>query len=220
MVYQVRLLKGIFEPQRSRYQLQNAEAVSRFGWKLVLLYFLSVIVFSVAGYFGIGSESFSKEITRLNGSEYEVGKLLIVSGNMIAGIFYSSIYIFLSSLFFWVVADIPYKKIVIVQMVVFCLQLLEKVLLIPIFVLFDINYDANPFSLGVISQYFFRNDYFIHFFSEVTIFQILIIALQYYYLKIFTERSKSFVLSMIILFYIASWFVKAFLAYIQVGVFV
>ena len=28
MVYQVRLLKGILEPYRSRYQLQNAEAVT------------------------------------------------------------------------------------------------------------------------------------------------------------------------------------------------
>ena len=220
MIYQVRLLKGIFEPQRSRYQLQNAEAVTRIGWKLILLYFLSILVFAVGGYFGIGSESFSKNITKMDAGEFETGKLLIVIGNMIAGIFYPTIYVFLSSLFFWVVADIPYIKTVIVQMILFSLLMLEKILLIPIFVLMDIGHDANPFSLGVISQYFIRSDYFIHFFSEITIFQILIISLQYYYLKIFTERSKAFVFLMIILFYIALWFVKAFLAYIQVGVFV
>ncbi|MFJ7832494.1 hypothetical protein ACIQXU_20095 [Peribacillus sp. NPDC097284] len=220
MIYQVRLLKGIFEPQRSRYQLQNAEAVTRLFWKLIGLYFLSVLVFSVSGYFGIGSESFSKNITKMDVSEFETGKLLIVIGNMIAGLFYPSIYIFLASLFFWVVLDIPYIKTVIVQMITLSLYLLEKVLLIPLFVLMDIGHDANPFSLGVISQYFIRSDYFIHFFSEITIFQILIISLQYYYLKVYTERSKAFVLSMIILFYIASWFAKAFLAYLQVGVFV
>lgn len=220
MIYQVRLLKGIFEPQRSRYQLQNAEAVTRLFWKLIGLYFLSVLVFSVSGYFGIGSESFSKNITKMDVSEFETGKLLIVIGNMIAGLFYPSIYICLASLFFWVVLDIPYIKTVIVQMITFSLLLLEKVLLIPLFVLMDIGHDANPFSLGVISQYFIRSDYFIHFFSEITIFQILIISLQYYYLKVYTERSKAFVLSMIILFYIDSWFAKAFLAYLQVGVFV
>ncbi|MBK5485898.1 hypothetical protein JFV29_29445 [Peribacillus sp. TH16] len=84
MVYQVRLLKGILEPHRSRYQLQNAEAVTRLGWKLLLLYFLSFIVFAVEGYFGVGSESFSKEITKMDSSEFEMGKLLIVGGNIIA----------------------------------------------------------------------------------------------------------------------------------------
>ncbi|MGE7604876.1 hypothetical protein ACQKL5_20780 [Peribacillus sp. NPDC097675] len=220
MIYQVRLLKGIFEPKRSRYQLQNAEAVTRIGWKLLLLYFLSILVFAVGGYFGIGSESFSKNITEMDAEEFETGKLLVLIGNMVAGIFYPTIYVFLSSLFFWVVADIPYIKTVIVQMILFSLHMLEKILLIPLFVLMDIGNDANPFSLGVVSQYFIRSDYFIHFFSEVTIFQILIISLQYYYLKIYTERSKAFVFSMIILFYIALWFAKAFLAYLQVGVFV
>lgn len=220
MVYQVRLLKGIFEPQRSRYQLQNAEAVTRLGWKMLLLYVLSLIVFTVSAYFGVGTESYSKQITGMNPAEFEAGKSLVVVGNIIAGLMYPTIYLFLASLFFWLVGDIPYTKILIVQMVLLVLSLIEKVLLIPIFVMMDIGNDANPFSLGVISQYLMRNEYFIHFFSEVTIFQILIMALQYYYLKTFTERSKSFVLIMIILFYIASWFVKAFLAYIQVGVFI
>lgn len=218
MVYQVRLLKGIFEPQRSRYQLQNAEAVTRIGWKLLLLYIMSLIVFTAGSYFGIGTDSYSKQITNMSPAEFEAGRLLVVVGNMIAGIMFPTLYLFLASLFFWMVGDISYIKTLIVQMILLVVALMEKVLLIPIFVMMDIGYDANPFSLGVISQYFLRNEYFIHFFSEVTIFQILIMAMQYYYLKTFTERSKSFVLIMIILFYIATWFVKAFLAYLQVGV--
>ncbi|MGG3495437.1 hypothetical protein ABES08_06380 [Peribacillus simplex] len=220
MVYQVRLLKGILEPHRSRYQLQNAEAVTRLGWKLLFLYFLSIIVFAIGGYFGIGSESFSKEITKMSVNEFEAGKFLILSGNIIASLIYPSIYIFLAALFFWIVTDIPYIKLVIVQMIIFGLQLLEKALLIPLFVLMDIGNDSNLFSLGVIGQYFLRSDYFIHFFSEITIFQFLIIALQYFYFKEFSQRNNYLVLVMIVLFYLATWFVKAFLAYIQVGVFV
>lgn len=220
MVYQVGLLKGILEPYRSRYQLQNAEAVTKLGLKLIFIYFLSLIVFAVGGYFGIGSESISKEITKMSANEFEAAKLLILSGNIITGIIHPSIYIFLAALFFWIVTDIPYIKLVIVQMILFGLQLVEKTLLIPLFVLMDIGSDANPFSLGIISQYFLRSDYFIHFFSEITIFQFLIIALQYFYLKEFTERNNYLVLLMIVLFYLATWFVKAFLGYIQVGVFV
>ncbi|WP_057915621.1 hypothetical protein [Peribacillus muralis] len=220
MVYQVRLLKGIFEPYRCRYQLQNAEAVTRFGSKLLLLYFLSLIVFTVAGYFGIGSESFSKHISTMSVTEFETGKLLIMGGNMIVGLIYPSLYIFLASLYFWIVADIPYLKLVVVQMTLFCLLLLEKVLLIPLFILLDIGNDGNPFSFGVISQHFLSSDYFIHVFSEISIFQFFIIFLQYFYLKGFSERNKYFIFLMIGLFYLATWFVKAFLAYIHVGVFV
>ncbi len=175
MVYQVRLLKGILEPHRSRYQLQNAEAVTKLGLKLLFLYFLSLIVFTIGGYFGIGSESFSKEITEMSAEEFEAAKLLILSGNIITSIIDPSIYIFLSALFFWIVTDIPYIKLVIVQMILFVLQLVEKTLLIPLFVLKDIGSDANPFSLGIISQYFLRSDYFINFFSEITIFNLLLL---------------------------------------------
>jgi hypothetical protein len=119
MVYQVRLLKGILEPYRSRYQLQNAEAVTKLGLKLLFLYFLSLIVFAIGGYFGIGSESFSKEITTMSANEFEAAKLLILSGNIITGILAPSIYIFLAALFFWIVTDIPYIKLVIVQMILF-----------------------------------------------------------------------------------------------------
>ncbi|AOH52994.1 hypothetical protein ABE28_001320 [Peribacillus muralis] len=220
MVYQVRLLKGIFEPYRSRYQLQNAEGVTRLGSKLLLLYFLSLLVYAVGGYFGIGSESFSKQITTMSVDEFEAGKLLIMGGNMLAGLLYPSLYILLSSLYFWIVADVPYIKVVIVQMILFCLQILEKVLLIPFFILLDIGNDANPFSFGVISQHFLRNDYFIHVFSEITIFQFLIIFLQFYYIRGLSDRNKYLIFLMIGLFYLATWFAKAFLAYIHVGVFV
>jgi hypothetical protein len=156
----------------------------------------------------------------MSANEFEAVKLLILSGNIITGIIDPSIYIFLAALFFWIVTDIPYIKLVIIQMILFGLQLVEKILLIPLFVLMDLGSDANPFSLGIISQYFLRSDYFIHFFSEITIFQFLFIALQYFYLKEFTERNNYLVLLMIVLFYLATWFVKAFLGYIQVGVFV
>ncbi|MFJ7756418.1 hypothetical protein ACQKGI_23925 [Peribacillus muralis] len=220
MVYQVRLLKGIFEPYRSRYQLQNAEGVTRLGSKLLLLYFLSLLVYSAGGYFGIGSESFSKQITTMSVNEFEAGKLLIMGGNMLAGLLYPSLYILLSSLYFWIAADVPYIKVVIVQMILFCLQILEKVLLIPFFILLDIGNDGNPFSFGVISQHFLRNDYFIHVFSEITIFQFLIIFLQFYYIRGLSDRNKYLIFLMIGLFYLATWFAKAFLAYIHVGVFV
>ena len=185
-----------------------------------MLYVVSILIFGCYGFLGIGSESFSKELLKLGTSEFEMGKVLILVGNLVAGIVYPTVYMFLIALFLWVLTDIEYLKLLIVQMIVFTLQLVEKILLVPFFVFLHLNYDANPFSLGVISQYFTSNEYVIHFFSEVTIFQVLIIAIQYYYLHKFTERNKYMVLLAIILSYFILWLVNALLAYIKVGVFV
>ncbi|MBR8644142.1 hypothetical protein KEH51_04060 [[Brevibacterium] frigoritolerans] len=64
MVYQVGLLKGILQPYRSRYQLQNAEAVTKLGLKLIFIYFLSLIVFAVGDIWGLVQNHFPKKSRR------------------------------------------------------------------------------------------------------------------------------------------------------------
>lgn len=219
MIYQVRLAKGLFSSEKTRYQLHNSEAVTQIKGKIILLYIASILIFGLYGFLGIGSESFSKELLKLSVHEFEMGKMLVLAGNFIAGIVYPSVYLFLMALFLWAVTDIEYIKLLIVQMIVFILQLLEKVVMLPFFTFLDLNQDANPFSLGVISQYFIANEYIIHLFSEVTLFQVLVIAIQYYYLKSFTEKNKNKILLMIIVSYLIVWLVNALLAYIKVSVF-
>ncbi len=220
MTYQVKLVKGLLAPERNRYHLQKAEAVTHLKRKLILLYLFSILVFGLYGFLGIGSESFSKELLKLGTSEFEMGKLFILAGNLVAGIVYPSVYLFLISLFLWVLTDINYLKLLIVQMIVFILQLIEKVLLLPFFAFMHLNYDANPFSLGIISQYFTSNEYVIHLFSEISLFQVLVIAIQYYYLHKFTEKNKYMVLLIIFVSYLVLWLINALLAYIKVAVFV
>ena len=84
----------------------------------------------------------------------------------------------------------------------------------------DLNQSANPFSLGVISQFILSNEYFIHFFGEISLFQVAIYRYQStIYLRELTEKNKYIPLIMICVFYLASWFVAAILAYIDVHVF-
>jgi hypothetical protein len=220
MTYRVKLVKGLLAPERNRYHLHEAETVTHLKRKMILLYLFSVLVFGLYGFLGIGSESFSKELLELGASEFEMGKLFILAGNLVAGIVYPTVYLFLISLFLWVLTDIDYVKLLMVQMIVFILQLLEKILLLPFFVFMHVNYDANPFSLGIIGQYFTSNEYVIHLFSEISLFQIVVIAIQYYYLHKFTEKNKYTVLLIIISGYVILWLINALLAYIKVAVFV
>lgn len=219
MTYQVQILKGLFQPRTNRYQLEQAEGITGFGTKLLLVYLCSFVIFLLEAYYGIGSESMSKEITKLGESEYEAGKLLVIAGKLLAGLLYPTFYVVLAAVVFWVILDIPFKKVAVVQMIAFALHLLEKVVYIPFLLQMDLNQSANPFSLGVISQSILSNEYFIHFFGEISLFQMAIIGIVYYYLRELTEKNKYIPLIMICVFYLASWFVAAFLAYIDVRVF-
>lgn len=219
MIYQVQLLNGLLHPNGNSHRLKQAEEVVRFGPKLFLLYVLSIIIFGMSAYFGIGSESISGEVTKLSEAAFESRKLLVVAGELIAGLLFPSIFLFLASLIYWIVTDIDYMRIVIVQMIIFVIALVEKAVSIPLFVLMDIDQSSNPFSLGVISQYLISNDFFNLFFGEITLFQVMIILFQYYYLRKLSETNKYLIMLAIALFYIASWFAAALLSYIKVSVF-
>ncbi|PLT33576.1 hypothetical protein [Bacillus sp. V5-8f] len=219
MTYRVQLLNGVFLPGASKYRLNQAEEVVCFGSKLLVLYVFSILIFGIGAYFGIGSESVSKEVADLNIEAFETKKLLVFAGELAAGILFPSLFLFLASLFFWTFIDYEYMKIVIVQMFALAVVLFEKAVSIPFFIFMDINQDSNPFSLGVLSQHVFSNEFLVHFFREITIFQMAAIYLQFYYLKDFSAANKYLVLSAIILLYLISWLVQAFLSYIQVSVF-
>jgi len=220
MTYQVELVKGLFRPTFSSIQLKEAEGITAFKLKLVWIYMASILLFSISGYFGIGTESVSKELNGLGTERFETGKLLVFLGNLLAGLILPTIFLFLTAMIFWVVTDIPYIKIVVVQMIVFTLCLVEKLLLLPFFLLMDLNQDANPFSLGVVSQYFIANDYFIHFFSEVSIFSVAIIVITYKYLKSLSAKNPIIILLMLCVSYLIYWFIAAFCSYLEVSVFV
>ncbi|RFU67400.1 hypothetical protein D0469_15130 [Peribacillus saganii] len=220
MIYQVQLLKGLFHPALIRYQLKQAESVKGFLPKVIFLFIISILLFAVSGLFGIGSETISKEVEALSAAELESKKQLFILGRLFAGILFAALFLFLSAMFFWLAADISYIKLVSVQMIVLCIGLFEKALLIPISVAMDINKDASPFALGVIGQHFTSNGYLIHFLGEISIFQVLMIALQYYFITNLSNKNKYLILGTVVVFYLLVWLVSAFLTYINISVIV
>ena len=88
MNYNVRLLRGIFRPNIYLYQLQQAEVISGFWLRLVMLIGGSVLISALGGYYGLGSEGFSHELTTLDKSEFAARKLFFV-----AEIYYGDLFI-------------------------------------------------------------------------------------------------------------------------------
>lgn len=218
--YRVRLARGLLHPYASSYQLGTAESIGGIRLKLLLLYIISIIISGISGLLGIGTESLSMDLAILGEGLYADGKLLAFLGSLVYGLFWPTVFIFLSSLFFWVITELPYKKIIVIQMFIFVLFLAEKAILLPIFIGFGLSFDSSPFALGVISQYLIPNEYFIHFFSSISLFQAAALVLNYYYLKGLSGKSKYLLMGAVCIFYLACWFAEAFRAYVNISLFV
>ncbi|WP_078431821.1 hypothetical protein [Metabacillus halosaccharovorans] len=217
MIYQTQLFKGLTKPRISLYQLQKAEAVKKVVLKILLLYLACFIIFAISTYFGIGTETYSENISDSIG-KYEAGKLLLLAGKLISSLLYPTLFIWFTALFFWIALDIPYLKAVIVQMFALTVLLSGQLLTIPVLVLLDLNHVSNPFSFGVISQYVMDHEYWTNFFGAITVFHFVAIWVQYYYFRFLSEKNRFYTLSIVILFYLIVWLLEGLLAFLKISV--
>ena len=190
-MYYVRLLRGLKEPYLTSQQLIKAEQLAGFWKKGLWLLFITLIVSTITAFFGIGNELLSKELNGLSSTQFEATKTLFAAGQVTWSIVAAILIMTVPSLFFWTVSDIEWKKYIIVQYLVVVILLIEKVILIPFTIFIGLPDISNPFSLGIIGQYFTSNDIILQFLAQLSIFKIWAVVLQYKYVKAFSEKSAS-----------------------------
>lgn len=217
MVYYVHLLKGLLAPNTFSYQIMKAELIRGLWKKAVWLIVISMILFTLSGYFGIGMEFLTKEISR---KEFEIEKLFAIVGRLIWGMIYSMLVLFGFSVILWAILDMSYKKIVTVQQFVLCILLLEKAILLPFHIWLGIGPEASPFSLGVLAAYLTSSSILVYFFSHLSLFTVCVVFFQYNALKGLSERSPKTVLLTIILAHLVIWLVSALLSYLAIEKFI
>lgn len=215
MIYRVQLFRGLKEPYIIGHQLTKAEKIEG-TWKYtIILTFVSLLIYSISAYLGIGSENLSKQIYELTTSEYEAIKLLFAVGQVIIGVIGTIIFIFFPALVFWLFSDNDYIKLVNIQLIITTVHLLEKAISIPFHYYLGLDQVSLPFSLGVIAQYVTDYRFIILFLAQISIFQIWILILQYTYVKAIMNRNNKIVLSIVLGTNIFIWLVLALYSYVE-----
>jgi hypothetical protein len=215
MDFQVRLLKGFTMPYASAYQLTKAEKIQGVWKYSILLIFLSMLITSVGVLFGAGNESLSRFINDVPSNEFEMIKGLFGIGQVLQAMIGTAIILFFPALIFWIFTDIEFKKIVVIQLFVGCISIMEKIILTPFNVIFGLSKASSPFSLGVMAQYITNHEFLIQLFSTISIFSLGALALQFYYLRITTEKSRNLLLLLIISTNLFMWVFTALFSYIK-----
>ncbi|MDZ5471859.1 hypothetical protein SM124_08865 [Bacillus sp. 31A1R] len=215
MYYQVQLLRSLFQPFVYSYQLKQAERIEGIWGRTVLLMIITIIISSISAYFGIGNEILSNKIHELTPEQFEIMKVFFALGQVLNGIVITALYIFFPSLLIWLFADIEYKKLVIIQLLVVTILLFEKLIIIPLHLFLGIDQDSSPFSFGVMAQYITNYKLIIYFLSAITLFKIWAIVIQYKYLKSMSQKSPAFILVILLSINLLFWVFNALFSYIQ-----
>ncbi|WP_272032778.1 hypothetical protein [Oceanobacillus kimchii] len=212
MTYYARLFRMISQTKDESFRLNKAEEV-RGLWKItVTLSLVSMIIYGIMAFLGVGSEEISKNGIWLSSVDFEASKLWFVLGRMVYGLLFAAIVIFLPSLLFYLLTGISYKKLIIIQHTALIVFLIERLLWIPLALLAGLSWYVSPLSFGIIASYITNISWIVYFFGAISLFQLWIIYFQANFLAKYSDVRNRFVWLNVILIHFLGWVVASVLA--------
>ena len=215
MENRIEVFRGLFNHNYYTYKLRGAERFPGVWKKTIMFILLSGLIFGFSAYLGVDSEYLSKKLTSIPRAEYEMNKLLFLTGQIIQGLVFGAIMHFLPALFFWTVTDLEFKRLLTIQLFIMPILLLEKLLIIPMALYLGLTKISSPFSLGIIGQYLTGNEFVIHFLAYISLFKIWTIFIEYKYLKAMSDQNPKIILLLILAINLIIWLFAALLSFIQ-----
>lgn len=215
MFYKHRLLKGIFYPSYTKYQLRQAEKIQGLWLRVGLLILAFGFIYFIGAFYGVGNERLSKELITYSESGFESIKLLFAFGQTLWGLVFAAFMLFLPALFFWSVTEIPYSKLLTVQTFILFVLIIDKAINMSLAIGFGINQFSSPLSFGVIAQSLSNSELLISFLGSISLLHLWAIFLLYSYIKELTEKSRKFVFGIVCAMYFFLLIMSTLLYYIE-----
>ncbi|MBP1970898.1 hypothetical protein J2Z83_003034 [Virgibacillus natechei] len=213
MSYPINVFKFLFSMDDHLFRIRKAEKVQNL-WKVsALLVLCSVFVYVWMAYLGIGTAIISQDATALSSTEYELSKLWFIIGRVLFAVLFAALLLFVPTLYFYLLTDIPYRKLIIMQQVVLLVLLVERILWVPLVLFSGLDWYVSPLSFGVIASYLTETPWIIYFFGAISLFQLWVIWFQVKYLSTMTAIKKHWLWVNVICLHILYWCLAAFLAY-------
>lgn len=212
MLYHVQIVKFFTSIYDHIFRIRKAEKLTNVWKTSILLLLSSAILYGFMAYLGIGSSMLSVGMTELGTAEYETSKLWFVFGRVLYGVIFAAAILFLPGLLFYLVTEIPYQKLLVMQQAVLIVMLVERLLWIPLVLFIGLDWYVSPLSLGIIVSYLTSIDWLIYFFGAITLFNLWIIWFQFRFLHTLSEVRPRILWLFILLLHLLGWLLAATIA--------
>lgn len=200
MNYKASLGKLIFSPYEQLVIINKADKIQRIFSLFFLLTLITILLYGWMAWLGIGTSILSPGALSLPREEYEASKLSFLIGRMMYALLFSLFLLLFPPLVFYTFFRVKFSKAVLLQLVVLTLFLVERLIWIPLYLYFGLDWYASPFSLGPVLTLLTDNPFWTYLGGTITLFLIWMIGFQVYYISALTKSKKIWIwLTVIIL---------------------
>lgn len=155
-------------------------------WFVVLC---GVLLFALRDVWGMHTEGLTSLFAKGFGETYVIARIVSLIGAILWSLIYIAFYFFGISYILHKLTNVDLTKIAVLQLFVVSLLLMEKAFVFILYSLVGYTTDFSVLSFGPMAALFLSNKFFIYFFNELSLVTGLIVALQYQFLRIYTDLS-------------------------------
>ena len=180
-------------PHRLADDLQTS-TIHGFRKRIFFVFIAGLLLFGARSWWGMGTESLTPLIATMTTADFTMARTASFVGSLIWSVIYLSFHFWGMAYIVHLLTNIPYKKLLPLQLIVSCLLLAEKALISLVFFVKGATANFSFLSFGPLAATYLENNYLILFLNQLTITTALIIALQFSFVQAFADNSKRSIL--------------------------
>lgn len=185
MFFDFKFWHFLANPQYLARQLQTS-SLRGFGKRVVFVFLFGSVLFAIRDLWGMNTQTMTPLLTTMTASDYTLARYASLVGAALWAIVYILFHFLVFSYILHFVTGIQFTKLLPLQLLMTGLLLIEKGLVFLVFVMKGVVANVSFLSLGPLAVTFIDYPYLVFFLNQLTITTVVIIALQYGFIRAYT----------------------------------
>lgn len=212
MYFDFRFWKYLFNRNELMESLKDTK-MRGFEKRVWLVAILGILLFALRDIWGMHTEGLTAIFVGGYEDTYVIARATSLIGAIIWSLLYMAFHFFGIAFILHKITNIELSKVAVIQLFVVALLIMEKAFVFLLYAVVGYTTDFSVLSFGPLAATFLDNDFFTYFFNELTLITGLIIAIQFHFLRAFTEMSAR---NLLIILIVIQLILALFIAGIQV----
>jgi len=212
MFFEFRFWKYLFNQNELIGSLKDTK-MHGFEKRVWLVALLGVVLFALRDIWGMHTEELTSIFVGGFEDTFVIARATSLIGSIIWSILYMAFHFFGIAFLLHKITNMELSKVAVIQLFVVVLLLMEKAFIFLLYVVVGYTTDFSVLSFGPLAVTFLDSDFFTYFFNELSIITGLVIAIQFRFLRAFTEMSAR---NLLIILIVIQVILALFIAGIQV----
>ncbi|HJF34158.1 MAG TPA: hypothetical protein K8V56_20545 [Sporosarcina psychrophila] len=189
MFFDFKFWRFLTNPHQLADQLENS-SMRGFKKRILFVSLLGVLLFAIRDIWGMNTESITALLSTMTTTDYTIARYVSLVSSLLWSLIYMAFHFFGFAYILSLLTAIPFKKLLPLQLLVTGILLLEKTVVLLVFMMKGATTSVSFLSFGPLAMTFLDSWYIILFLNQLTVTTVLIIALQSRFIRTFTGNTE------------------------------